>query len=169
MNDPELKRVRDLIARATHDSTSDEEARTCALLAVRAIAKHKLTVVRESVQAATPPSTASSPPNASAENGFEDRPYMRNDPTKQPAYAKGIWDIFEKRAQKKGAAPLYLQGTCNRNGLSCAKCGQGIPLHAMIAYNPSRTSTTHFDCRDFFHPHPLSCRCAQCAARKTSR
>src|SRR6267142_5136860 len=43
----ELERVRDLLSRAGHPGTPEEEARTCAVIAARLIARLKFTIIDE--------------------------------------------------------------------------------------------------------------------------
>ncbi len=137
-----LQRVRDLIARALDGAVTEEEARTCALIAVRLIAENKLLEAPAAAPPAqpTPPTWDPPPP----------RPRAAPRPVKTHWWQQLPRELWITRDY----ACVICGGTCDEGSKVWAIRLEDGPLAGMGGHNPV---VCHLECRDY---RPDSCwRC----------
>lgn len=119
-----LERVRSLLARAAHASTPEEEARSCAVMAVRLITEHHIAL-------SLPTSPAASP-------SLLDIAFRRG---VVPFEAPPDEDLEPTR-------PLNYAVLASRYAGNCRACGGRYDVGETIAYASAR-GATHYECRSW--------------------
>lgn len=118
------ERVDALLARALHENTPPEEARTSAMIACRIIADHRL--LDPQPEAKRSPWTKSEPPKASG---------WTRPPSNPPPSPKSEWKRFVSKFDGR-----------------CKLCGDWYFEGDVIAWKPK--ASVHWECFREYEPHP---------------